>query len=459
MGKEESELKRKRVLVINHFGTNKGDAAILIGLVDILRGSVPHLKLSVISTEPAVDGRYFRQDEVKLLKRIFRARRETKESVARWALQVSLWMLQSTIWALSKRCSNGIRLCIDSRKRELLQEYADADIVVSCGGGYLNDSFGLMLLAPLHDILIALIIKKPVYLLAQSIGPFNSALWKFIAKNTLNRVQVITLREGVSKKVLRDIAIDKPPIYVTADPAFVLNSERAERVAEIMHNEHVGKGRHPLVGVTLHYWHYPGAPHPEAKHAQYKEAMAQAADYLAKELGATVVFIPMNIKNSFYDERPLAREIIGLMNYKNYVRVIEGEYTPRELTGIIGQMDYIIGTRFHSVILAFRMGVPALTIMYEHKAEGIMKMLGLERFVCDINEIDAEELISKINDLTMEREQVIETLEQNVALLQKLALLNGKFASLILESSKVQKKPSISSGLNQEDNELLQKFN
>lgn len=449
------------MLIINHFGTNKGDAAILIGLVDILRGSVPHLKLSVISTEPAIDGRYFRQDEVKLLKRSFRARGETKESVVRWALQASLWLLQSTIWALSKRCGNGIKLCIDSRKRELLQEYADADIVVSCGGGYLNDSFGLMLLAPLHDILIALIIKKPVYLCAQSIGPFSSTLWKFITKNILNRVQVITLREGVSKKVLRDIAIDKPPNYVTADLAFVLNPEGAERVAEIMYSEHIQKGGRLLVGVTLHHWHYPGVSHPEAKHAQYKEAMAEASDHLAEELDAIVVFIPMNIKNSFYDERPLATEIIGLMNYKDHARIIEGEYTPQELTGIIGQMDYVIGTRFHSVILAFRMGVPALTIMYEHKAKGIMKMLGLQRFVCDINEINADELISKINSITADREQVTKTLRQNVALLQKLALLNGKFASLILESSKAQKKHAISPPLrlNQEDIELLQKFN
>jgi len=60
----------------------------------------------------------------------------------------------------------------------------------------------------------------------------------------------------------------------------------------------------------------------------------------------------------------------------------------------------------HSNIFALSQGVPLIAIAYFHKTWGIMQMLGLERWVIDIEAVTPEGLINKLVELWQEREQI-----------------------------------------------------
>jgi colanic acid/amylovoran biosynthesis protein len=88
------------------------------------------------------------------------------------------------------------------------------------------------------------------------------------------------------------------------------------------------------------------------------------------------------------------------------VTVIDAALAPVELQAAYSRLDLLVATRMHSAIFALSAGVPALAIGYLHKSAGIMEMLGLERYVLDIDTIDAERLCAVADRLWDERAAV-----------------------------------------------------
>ena len=91
------------------------------------------------------------------------------------------------------------------------------------------------------------------------------------------------------------------------------------------------------------------------------------------------------------DDRVVQRRIAGFCRTEPFqVETLRDHY---ELKAMYGELDMLVGTRFHSVIFALTAGVPCIGIAYEHKTRGIMRELGLERWVIDIEAVTADDLI------------------------------------------------------------------
>jgi colanic acid/amylovoran biosynthesis protein len=80
-------------------------------------------------------------------------------------------------------------------------------------------------------------------------------------------------------------------------------------------------------------------------------------------------------------------------------------------------MDVFIGTRMHSNIFAMTQNVPVIPIGYLHKTNGIARSVGIEDWVIDINDINAELLINKFDELWKMRHQVRQQLENRIPVL------------------------------------------
>ena len=73
------------------------------------------------------------------------------------------------------------------------------------------------------------------------------------------------------------------------------------------------------------------------------------------------------------------------------------------MASFIADLDYLVGTRFHSVIFALAARVPCIAIGYEHKTRGIMRDLSLDGWVLPAQGLSAAGLYGLFGKLEKHR--------------------------------------------------------
>ena len=405
-------------------GKNKGNLALLYSTIDSIKrfDSTVEFVLSTVSDM----GSYTQSQDLKEDKRIGRISiRKPKYTL------ISLVYLFEciSINIFSRFCGH-----VSISKNSRLFEYYDSDVVLNGGGDSMSGE-GNFSVDPFINILYAILMNKPVVLYAESLGYYSNPIFNSIAKFVFNRTKLILVREELSKKYLDDNGITNPKISVTADPAFLLNPVPQSHVFEILSEEGMNEIQKPLIGINPSglISRFRGGGHQKAE-GEFTDIMAGVIDNLVENLNATIIMIP-HVYISDIDDRMTINSIFHRVKNKSKVKTIKNEYTPQELKGIIGQCDLFIGARMHATIASTSMLVPTVGIAYSHKMHGIIgEMLGQEKYVLDIKELDYESLISTINDAWGNREEIKKELEIKIPMVKEKAMLNGKLVKELLNS-------------------------
>jgi colanic acid/amylovoran biosynthesis protein len=158
--------------------------------------------------------------------------------------------------------------------------------------------------------------------------------------------------------------------------------------------DHAGRPATPhafRVGMTVLNWS--GQSFTFTRQEAYEDAMLACIDTLTAQGGVVVLFAQCRGPSVAEDDRLVGARLRARSALPERVFLIEEPLSPSALQAAYGQMDYFIGTRMHSVILALNAGVPALAIGYLHKTSGVLEELGMADRYYDINTLTAVELI------------------------------------------------------------------
>lgn len=97
------------------------------------------------------------------------------------------------------------------------------------------------------------------------------------------------------------------------------------------------------------------------------------------------------------------------------VMSITDDLWPDEFSYLYGRCRALLGTRLHSCILAACAGCPIVAIRYQgFKTEGVMKGLGLEDYVPDINDVKEEPLLESVRQVLLQRDVISKQLQSRV---------------------------------------------
>jgi colanic acid/amylovoran biosynthesis protein len=285
---------------------------------------------------------------------------------------------------------------------------SESDLQVCVGGGYLRakkDTVStLMLLLLFHQIWLARTLGKPVMLYAQSFGPYPKRIQYKLAAAGLRYATLILVREANSRDLLARMGLADGHVIQVPDSAFLFSPDLCFDPWPLIGERQSGE---QIVGVTARAW-LPGA----GQHA-YERAMAEFIDRLSREPGVKVVVIPqVTATEQNDDDRVVGRRIRELIGGDSNVVFVEQQLTHYEIKAVFACLDYLVGTRFHSVIFALTAGVPALAIEYEHKTSGIMRDLGLEDWVLHIEDVTADRLAALFSGLMCSHDDYLEQLHQ-----------------------------------------------
>ena len=239
---------------------------------------------------------------------------------------------------------------------DIIRAIRDCDLFISGGGSLLQDVTSTRsLLYYLSLIKLAKMFNKPVMVYANGIGPINRRVNRYITRNVLNKVDLITLRDEDSRKFVEEIGVSNKNVYVTADPVFTLQPTREETIERILEREGIMDDK-PLVGVSVRNW---------TNGDNLVQVLAKAIDYIIDRYGVNVVLIPMH----YPEDISISRDILNRVT-KEGCYIISNKYNVEDIMGIINRLEIIIAMRLHSLIYAATQYVPMVGIVYDPKVEG-----------------------------------------------------------------------------------------
>lgn len=386
-----------KILIVNaHSSRNKGDAGIILSMIDSMKRNIPNCQIKIKTRFPDEDRTAYDVPVSEAVHNVIVGDQTSKFEKLKLA------------WGMFKilKKNNGKPAVTDP-------DYEWADVVVSCGGGFLlTHGFSVMTLQHLVQLKIAFDYKKPVIIYSQSIGPLYNKIIAQWTKNVLDKVEKIFVREKISEKLLQKMKV-KAPIEVVPDSAFSMDLVQSDFVDELV-NFFKKDSNAPLVGVTVRDWKFPEVEDSAFHRKKYIKSIQAAIHHLETKYGAKVLLMPQVLgPNAFNDDRNISREILNGMS-DTKAQLIDIDFHPRELKYFYSKMDMFIGTRMHSNIFALSSGVPTVAINYEHKTRGIMELLDLKEYVLDISGITPEDLIEAADKCWRNRNQLHSHLEKRI---------------------------------------------
>jgi len=420
-----------KILIINvHSADNKGDDALLKMAIKSLREAFPGSSITIAADDPDS----FSESEPVVGSFIYWIHRPSVKGEMRWHCWTAARLLLASIWAfISYKLWGRPRFWgLQPAQKDTLRVYFEADLVVSKPGNFLYSSgkFGLTIILITYTMGYAILLGKPLYLFPQSIGPLYRKRDEMLVRWILNHARIVMVREPISFQEAVRIGIRNPQFYLVPDPAFAFPSAPTEEAIKRLYALGINiKADRPLLGITAINWGI-HAGNQEIQ-SQYEESLVATIRYYLDNFGGkVVVFSHVCSKVLVNDDRIPSKRIVERFAGDRRVVLVAESLSPDLLKAMYGLMDLFIGTRMHSNIFALSQGVPLIAIAYFHKTWGIMQMLGLERWVIDIEAVTPEVLISKLVELWQEREQIRQLIRTKVKdLIDKTNLVSFYIAS------------------------------
>ncbi|MBR6041241.1 MAG: polysaccharide pyruvyl transferase family protein [Paludibacteraceae bacterium] len=296
--------------------------------------------------------------------------------------------------------------------RKSIDVLKDADAIFIKGGGFVHFYGGMTssyyAYFSLYHIFFCASLKKDIYFLPNSMGPYEGFAVKWMVRKALNLCKFVSVRESLSKNMLRsELGIEAP---VFPDLALYLPNSRMTK-NEIFSRYSIPIDR-PLVAITMRPHRFPKSRTPKEDYLNFKKEMSKFVECLYSK-----GYMPMLVShtlaiNTNENDKICIDEVVKYVNPKHYVLFSDETLNCQELKSVYSICDYIVGTRFHSVIFSFANNVPGLAITYTgNKAQGIMKDFGLDSYSICIDDVTADDLINKFDMLVENKQQILMKIE------------------------------------------------
>jgi colanic acid/amylovoran biosynthesis protein len=332
----------------------------------------------------------------------------TSDKVKAQRRNLPLCILQVVILSLFPKAA---RQKLSSMSEELTA-YRNADMVIDLSGDMLTEDYGY-LVAVSHAIplLLAVIYRKPLYIIGQSIGPFHKLkrLYRFVLK----RAVVITARDSITQQYLTemglknhllsaDLAFLAPPVKVSRMPDYLTNPD--QKVIALCPSSLLLK-KFSNVGYSF-----------------YKN-LTNALVAWSRENACKLVLISHveNSKPKFSDSE-LCRRIVQDLDLK--LDIIGEDLGPMEIKWAISKLNALISFRMHPCIAAMDCQVPVIGIGYSHKTTGVFELMGLGEWVLDSRELEIKQVLDELDRLLAHEQEIRERLKTKVPSLRQSAQKN-----------------------------------
>lgn len=278
------------------------------------------------------------------------------------------------------------------------------DLVVMTGTGMLTDYATSALGFPYHVFrwtAAARLAGCKVRFVGVGVGPIYEKLSRWFITKALLLADYRSFRDQNSKERIRKNGFirDEDPVF--PDLVFGLDKELL--------------GKHPGGDASVHRVGLGVMDHRDVHMWSDEEHQARYAAYLQK----MCEFIQWLVRNEYSvrllqgdskhdaDTRADLKALLAQRGIHYHERGIidEGSDTVAELIAQIAQVDIVVSSRFHNLLLGLMMGIPAISISYDPKNDCLLEGVGLGDYRQALTELDVKKLIEQFTQLAGRAEQ------------------------------------------------------
>ena len=223
--------------------------------------------------------------------------------------------------------------------------------------------------------------NKRYYKFTKSYGPFQNKSYSRIIRKNLNKLQFLQVRGEQNLSSVTQLKLDIP-IYSFPDVSLVLKSADKAWAKDYLNN--LIPNISNIMGIS---------PSVVIRNINNITSMTSGEDHveLCKRIiskycnaNQSVLLIPHSIgngKNLKTCDLALARKIYNEMpDNENLVLLDDINLTYQQTRAIIGQLNFYITSRYHSLASALTMRIPTISLSWHIKYKDIMKLY-LDKFV------------------------------------------------------------------------------
>ncbi|OGI02341.1 MAG: polysaccharide pyruvyl transferase CsaB [Candidatus Melainabacteria bacterium GWF2_32_7] len=230
--------------------------------------------------------------------------------------------------------------------KEIIQKMKDCDVFISGGGSLLQDVTSCKsFLYYLSLIFFAKYLGKKTIIFAQGIGPISTMIARFLTGLVLKKVDLITVRDKESQNYLKKLGVNS---ILATDPAWSL---------EISTEEHLLKVDKINIGIQLREWK-----------SLTNKNINVIANILSEKFNDEKNCINLISLQDSHDLEIMQKlkNILLKKNLNSEVRIYSNLSIDQSIN-ILGNLDYLIGMRFHACLISANFNVPTLALSYDPK--------------------------------------------------------------------------------------------
>jgi colanic acid/amylovoran biosynthesis protein len=298
------------------------------------------------------------------------------------------------------------------------------------GGDSFSDIYGMerFFYVSLPQILV-LILGKPLVLLPQTLGPFRRSVTKGIARYIVERASLVYSRDPEGLKEIAEVmgVVDLPAKFrFCYDVGFVLEPkkpvcETLEKIAIVK------KSYQSLVGVNVSGLLLIGGYTQKNMFGLNIDYKQLVIDVIRKFLSIEDVSV-MLVPHVFGTREHMESDLTACEEICNVLRPqfddsrlfrIQEKFDQHEIKYLIGQCGFFVGSRMHACIAALSQGVPAVSIAYSKKFQGVLGSIGCGEMVVDPRTMDRNQILDVIEEKYGERDVIRRYLEGTISIVQE----------------------------------------
>jgi colanic acid/amylovoran biosynthesis protein len=345
---------------------------------------------------------------------------------ARWQEHILVALVAALVWRLVPwaRFRNWL-----VRRLPVLAAFADADLVGDIrGGDSFSDVYGLArLVSGSLPVAIALLLKRRLVLLPQTLGPFRWAPSRWLAAGLVRRASWVLARDQESLEMavaLGGRVHGERTLRFCPDVAFMLASRYPD--AALFDPPVPEQGVQALIGFNVSGLLYHGGLNRQNMFSlrdEYHVVARAVLDLLLQDPGRRVLLIPhltlfkeWKIESDLHASLSLLRDLAP--EQRRRVHLLTTECDQHELKGLIGRCEFFVGSRMHACIAALSQRIPTVGIAYTRKFRGVFETVGVGDCALDARELGAVEIVQAVRQHLGRAGEIQRTLRERVPRVQ-----------------------------------------